>query len=92
MKTEEIFEVIKKSITDRNNASLNKYKSATALSNFEDCVFGHPFVDYKKVTEILTRNLSKVVATTFVTIHVTIYVPTTFLTKFVRKVVATYFM
>ena len=49
----EVFDVIKKSITDRNNASLNKYKSATALSNFEDCIFGHPFVDYKKVTEII---------------------------------------
>ena len=50
---QETFEVIKKSITDRNNASLNKYKSSTAISNFEDCIYGHPFVDYKKVTELI---------------------------------------
>ena len=49
----ETFEIVKKSITDTNNASLNKYKSATALSNFCDYIEGNEFVDYKRVTKII---------------------------------------
>ena len=50
---EETFEVIKKAITDQSNASLNKYRSATALSNFDDYIHGNEFVDYKKVTKTI---------------------------------------
>ena len=50
---QETFETVKKAITDRNNASLNKYRSATALSNFDDFMQGKEFVDYKKVTQYI---------------------------------------
>lgn len=49
----ETFETVKKAITDRTNASLNKYRSATALSNFDDFIKGTPFIDYKKATRII---------------------------------------
>lgn len=51
--SEETFEIIKKSLSDKNNASLNKYKSATAMTNFQDLIYERPFVDYKNVTKII---------------------------------------
>ncbi len=47
----ETFEAVKKALTDQNNASLQKFKSATAMSNFSDFINGLEFVDYKAVAK-----------------------------------------
>lgn len=44
----EKFEIVKQALTDQQNATLNKFKSCSAIDNFNDYLLGMPFVDYKK--------------------------------------------
>ena len=44
----EKFEIVKQALTDQQNATLNKFKTCSAISNFTHFLFNIPFVDYKK--------------------------------------------
>lgn len=44
----ELFETVKKALTDTENASLLKFKACSAYGNFADYITSTPFVDYKK--------------------------------------------
>ena len=49
------FEKIKKVLTDIKLATLNKFRSTSAKSNFLDFLAKKPFVDYKKVNDYIEK-------------------------------------
>ena len=42
------FEIVKQALTDQQNATLNKFKTCSATSNFSHFLFNIPYVDYKQ--------------------------------------------
>ena len=47
------FEMVKKAITDRENARLQKFKSCSAMDNFNDFASNVPFIEYKAVIDYI---------------------------------------
>lgn len=48
---EKLFDTIKKALTDRQCANLQKFKNCSALSNYDNLISGIPYVDYKNVNK-----------------------------------------
>lgn len=53
--SEQLFNDVKNALVDQQNASLQKFKSCSAYNNFENCILGIPYIDYKKAMDYIKK-------------------------------------
>lgn len=53
--TEKQFNIVKNTLIDQQNANLQKFKSCSAMENFEHYLYSIPYVDYKKALAIIKK-------------------------------------
>lgn len=53
--SEETFNDVKNALVDQQNSTLQKFKSCSALNNFDAYISGVPYVDYKKTMDYIKK-------------------------------------
>lgn len=53
--TEKQFNIVKNTLIDQQNANLQKFKSCSAMDNFNHFVSSIPFIDYKRALDIIKK-------------------------------------